>query len=155
MRLIAVLTMGVLFTARGQAGDDWSLAILHPAPDLVWTKDPDVPGGLRAGLMGDGTRPDEVYVMMARWEAGTYISPHRHMGMCHGVIVEGTIVVTTKCGESAESSVLPPGSFFAIGNRTVHSFRCLEGGGRCQLYFSQPNTRERVLEDCPGGKGGR
>lgn len=149
MRLVTALAIGTVLGTVTGAGGEGSFVIMRSPSDLQWTKDPDIPGGFRARVMGEGTRPREHDVMMLRWQPSTRVPPHRHKGeMCHGVVLEGMIVAATACGESKE---LPAGSFFFFGGEAIHSLRCMEGGAGCRLYWSQPSIREPVALDCPSG----
>ena len=143
-----VPTAAVLLAATVQAGNVPPYSILRAPSDLHWVTDSTLPGTKWARVIGDGTKVREKDVMMAVWDAGTEIPPHRHGGACDGVVMEGVVIVTTECEKAKE---LPSGSFFMIGGDSLHSFRCAPGSS-CRIYISQPNARERVTETCPASR---
>ena len=152
LRLLAVSTLASTMASGSSQRRDEGVAILLSPSDMEWKKDPSIPDTDRARVMGSTVRPGARDVFMLRMGAGKEIPAHYHSGgFCNGVVVRGTVVVTTSC---SEEKVLPPGSFFFVGGETVHSFRCIAGDGRCELFLAQPNAAERIGVECAVRTGG-
>jgi mannose-6-phosphate isomerase-like protein (cupin superfamily) len=137
----------ILLLASPESAGQGSFVYLRSGDELEWIKDPAVDGGSRAPLLGDSGHIARDAVAMLRWSPGAMIALHGHKGhACHGVILEGTVVVTT-CDQRKE---LPAGSFFFIGGETLHAFQCAQSGA-CRIYMTEPNAKEFAKDGCPEG----
>ena len=67
-----------------------------------------------------------------RFTAGAVAPVHVHSGDYHAVVVEG--MMTNPFGEDVSPPMLPPGSFWSVPARSVHTTTCSEAG-ECLFYF--------------------
>lgn len=141
-----VLTL-VTAAAAGPASrqEEGHLALLRSPKDMAWALDPEVNGGQRAMVLSRGASSSDRETAMFLWPPGGHVTAHRHTGtICDGVVIEGTIIVTTGCGSLRVQKELPTGSYFLIGGDTVHSLSCRSEGASCRIFWSQPNKAKRA-----------
>jgi quercetin dioxygenase-like cupin family protein len=145
IRGLAGLILGLAFAAAAP-GLRGSFVLLQSKADLIWSADPTVKDGSRALLLGRVDDPSQDSSAMIKWEPGTGFPWHQHPGhACQGVVLEGTVVVTTACGTSKELSA---GSFFFIGGPHPHALRCKAGGAQCFMYVHDPNQKHFLGSEC-------
>ena len=120
MRTLALgLVLGVVgFVSHARAGDTGSGAILVVPSDLKWSENPSRPGAWQAVVEGDPKAgPSHFFQKLAKNFDG---GPHHHSSDHGGYVLSGTMLLTVDGKETR----LPPGSFFWINGRKVHSVRC-------------------------------
>jgi anti-sigma factor ChrR (cupin superfamily) len=156
MIALALTGTGALGYAAGAATANQDVSILNPAAirllvpkDIKWRPAAGLSGTETATLVGDPSKPG-FYVIMNRFQPGSFSRPHYHADDRYIVVLKGTWWAGTGARWNPAGGTVPveAGSFAVHSGKQVHYDGARAGGDEAvvMIFGQGPATRH----DCEG-----
>jgi quercetin dioxygenase-like cupin family protein len=136
---IAAAALSILFFATSaEAAAKKGTATLTPTEELKWTDVAGSPGVQTSVVEGDATKGAHHFFL--KFPAGLDAPLHHHTADHYGVLLKGTMILTTDGKETR----LTPGSYFSFTKKAPHTTKC-DVASECVMFIDARKAWDVVM----------